>query len=658
MSTENIEVPIIDGSVICIACYDDFKLPAIVSSYFTEKGQYVPFFLFPKVAAPHKEDSTSEDDDFVSHLIGNEAAILICNGIARLRGYGRIVFIGLDQNQLTYFHQIPEEKRICIQDENEIEDKLSFLGKKNREKLMCRPEQALEGLFLAKHTNRTLVFNKEAQNISDLPEGEGVVLVERVSTASSLVAINYAFTIRSSLRVVQALEEGEADSVLRFIQKYSQSGNHNQLQKVKNKAIQRIGDLVQKKFLTCFTEGLPYSLAFENSMPISHVHLSRRVDFFVYNNVLSEGMRRFNSSVIFSPRYFGADEETDNLVKLFQDLNFYTKPLLDNTATVNNLDFYASYLPYDVLHICSHGGETGGYAVTHEFRDRKGTRHVVEYDEVVGFSPAPEGKVEVVSKAIFRKFNGYKWMSNELRKQAYPQYVYEDMRKAMHTDAKSESGVKRIHKGELIPASCAIQCYDSIHQGNFRVLASQSHPLVFNNTCWSWDEIAKFFILGGGRAYVGTLWAIDNITAVTAANAFYKNIFNGTLLNAFFQMNKAIRGQSDENIYIFWGLHFSTLSPAEKSTESRMRVLREIMSSLALFLQKIHTTKVPEVKENSIEIARKLYSELKNFTKEERGQIIDEAVEKASKALKAFKQTRETTKRSSPLETVESIDLT
>ena len=78
--------------------------------------------------------------------------------------------------------------------------------------------------------------------------------------------------------------------------------------------------------------------------------------------------------------------------------------------------------------------------------------------------------------------------------------------------------------------SCAIACADTIHQGQFHALASYSSPIVFNNTCWSWSEVAAFFIACGARAYIGTLWEIENDAAVTAARTFYENLFSGTVL--------------------------------------------------------------------------------------------------------------------------------
>src|SRR5487761_590984 len=114
-------------------------------------------------------------------------------------------------------------------------------------------------------------------------------------------------------------------------------------------------------------------------------------------------------------------------------------------------------------------------------------------------------------------------MSPELEKQGLPGHVFHSMWKSM-----AESQGQRKKKGR-IELSCAIACAESIHQGQFDALASYSSPLVFNNSCWSWYEIAAGFLASGARGYLGTLWAIDNRAAVIAAKTFYENLFSGSI---------------------------------------------------------------------------------------------------------------------------------
>jgi len=72
---------------------------------------------------------------------------------------------------------------------------------------------------------------------------------------------------------------------------------------------------------------------------------------------------------------------------------------------------------------------------------------------------------------------------------------------------------------------------------------------------------------GGARCYIATLWNIGNQTATRAALAFYDSALSkGNALTAFSAMLRSINNGLYENIYILWGLHFTSLGhPATKS---------------------------------------------------------------------------------------------
>jgi hypothetical protein len=161
-----------------------------------------------------------------------------------------------------------------------------------------------------------------------------------------------------------------------------------------------------------------------------------------------------------------------------------------------------------------------------------------------------------------------------------------------------------------IAMSCAIACADSIHQGQFDTLASYSSPVVFNNTCWSWHEVALFFLDCGARGYIGTLWAIDNDAAVVAAEVFYENIFRGTVLGAVHKALKAIETTPSNNIYVFWGLHFSSVSPGSDIRVSVAKIQNEMARSVAAWISKIKTTKSTEVRRNSIRVLNAILREI------------------------------------------------
>ncbi len=153
--------------------------------------------------------------------------------------------------------------------------------------------------------------------------------------------------------------------------------------------------------------------------------------------------------------------------------------MIGRDATNENLNNYGSYLPYDLLHICSHGGETEGYFVKQEFKDRDGKDHTIEYFEVVSFSlegAMDPDKVKVERKIIFATFDGLPWLQKPLS--LYPRYVGDDLIRALRDDDE----VKRTPVSLPIAMSCHIKCYQSFHQGAFENLAAFVHPIIFNNS--------------------------------------------------------------------------------------------------------------------------------------------------------------------------------
>ena len=198
--------------------------------------------------------------------------------------------------------------------------------------------------------------------------------------------------------------------------------------------------------------------------------------------------------------------------------------------------------------------------------------------------------------------------------QSYPHYVFEDMMVATRLDPGSK--VLRVPFKSKIALSCHIQCADSIHQGEFLGLAGFGHPFIFDNTCSSAHEIAAMIIRAGARSYIGTLWSVGNETAMRAAKAFYEDLVQqGNLLSAFFAMNKGIINRQYDNVYILWGLHLSTLRKV--SVKSDAKIFAGLIGLYLSWVRKVQTTPDPEVRRNSIPIARFLADEImRRFTPE------------------------------------------
>jgi hypothetical protein len=614
--------------------------------------------MFPAVAAPKSEGDDPQPESYLSNLTGQAAALFINNAWARMHGSEYVILAGLEPDQKSYLSLPKGTKVIEIAELTDIYQKLSVFSSTNRQELRCKQSDLLNGLFLAERAGRILILDEAA---GPLPQPEkvkaGIVVVENNCDVATVIAVNYASSVGANLLVVRPVGKREISGIHRSIHEWKAKNDDTQRQRVKDAITLRLNgtSFSEFEFATFFTEGLPYSLIIENVVPCSYVNITIRPDLFVFNSIIFEHLRNLHSAVVFSPLFF-ADEETQWLTDFFPRHKYYLRQLVGREATFANLHFTAQHFPYDLLHISSHGGEVDGWEVTEEFLDRNGTTHIIEYDEVVGFDPRPDkdGRIAVHRKTIFRRLDGFQWMSEELDKQNIPQYVFHDMWKALYKDQRGKINPSAIRKKKgRITTSCAIRCADTIHQGEFNILASHSSPLIFNNTCWSWYEVAKFFLSCGARGYIGTLWAVDNESAVRASRTFYDSLFNGTVLRAIYTAINAISDQHSKDIYIYWGLHFTSLSGGQSAEESRQEVFQELLLSLGGWKDQIENSQSGEVRVSATRVLKSVLHELNtNFGPEDLKKL-----EVSTKEVKgAFSDEKDASTASRPLNIRSSID--
>ena len=144
----------------------------------------------------------------------------------------------------------------------------------------------------------------------------------------------------------------------------------------------------------------------------------------------------------------------------------------------------------------------------------------------------------------------------------------------------------------------------------FYSLAANSYPIIFNNTCSSWYEIAVTFIAAGARAYFGTVWAVDNLVAREAAKDFYDNVLEHEyLIEAFYEMTQRISSASCRSIYFYWGLHFSKLHRPTQTPDQA--VFNALMGSFIELRKEYQSVDDPNAKKHIQRILRFVAYELK-----------------------------------------------
>jgi hypothetical protein len=598
-----LNAPVVEAKWVFISTNEQIQLAAIAASYMTATNHYVAFFEFPALQYPYTGSTSFGSDGYIARAMGDRVATSINNALVKIQPE-TIVFLGLTEIESGYLRaHLPNEK---IVEANAASDLSSLLhiNPQFSGDLSCKPKEVTRGLVKARLEKKRLVFDDAAESLPLIYRhgGKGLIALEEDGDLHDVAAINLALSCDLDVVLLPPIEKMELKPLSRDLHEWSENASHHAYQSWKRRA--RIAlrniDINAYRFATFFTTGFPYGLFIGNHIPCSHVLKYLDSGVAIVNAITQEHEpTTFGSALLFSPQLFSPEETTD-ISAIVSRCGYRPKMLLGAEATVGNLSNFGAHYPYDLLHICSHGGEVDGYFTIQTFHDRVGKEHKLEFYEVVGFGPIREEKVLVHRKLIFHRLDEYLWMSPPLA--LYPKYVFEDMMKAMKEDPLDE--VLRIPYKSPISLSCHIQCYSSIHQGNFDQLSGFGHPVVFNNSCASSHELAVSLINAGARCYIATLWKVGNETAKQSAIKFYQALeSHGTLLLAFYDMVQSIAARKYQHIYVFWGFHFSRL-PKLEQVYSDLTILPALMFTWQLWVRKAITTQDEEVKRNILPVIR------------------------------------------------------
>lgn len=576
-----IKIPEINKKVVCISTDKSSQLAASVSSYFIEDGVYFPVFNFLDVREPHKVNIDYTEDGFIGHILGNQASVYI-NNLIRQINPEFVIFAGLNNEQKSYFTKLPQ-KVIHVDSLTDIDSNPEIFQKIN-------------------------VYEKIISGRSN------IVIIEDGEDLSTVIAENLACAMRSDILHVKKTENFLSKKIAKYIHEWKKKGKYYSYIKIENLVKERVQDVDFSKYevATFFTNGLPYGLILDNPIPFCYIHKRMRDDIVILNSIIYS-QKSFGTAVSFAIEDFVLSEPK-GVSEILKQVGILPMELFSSKATAFNFENYVSYLPYDILHISSHGGiKTNGYYIKQDFKDRDGKKHTVEYYEVPTFTSLPldnSDNVAVYIKDIYMKFDGSIWMSEELENKKIPSYVFNDM---FFSITQNREKIQRQPVNNAIIDSATITCADGSHQGQLNCLAGQHGPVVFNNSCWSWSEISTFFLAGGAKAYIGTLWEISDKIATDAAIKFYKDILkeDKTIVDSIWEINKNISpvelGQ--ENIFFLWCLPFTIMKKAPE--EDFDNFIKDIINRLVNLILKVIEKNNIEANENIIKFI--IWSVYKEF---------------------------------------------
>lgn len=435
------------------------------------------------------------------------------------------------------------------------------------------------GVLTAMNDGRLLEFADVASPRAPIASRSGhLVVCEAGHALTEVIAANYAYSMGAGLHVIDETDDDECDQLMEAF--YGIDGPGKNAAAERDRLKQRLRELVRAPqlpdggSLTFVTKKLPYGAAFPE-MPSTHLFGYPDLGIAIVNGFAAEqnGSRGTNVAVLVDPGKVQQAPEIDAAAKALPQRGILVRAYRGANATVRAVTDMANLFPYDLLLFATHCGDAPGYRETYEFRDSEGRdrRLVVDIALGVGETDDPE----ILSVVIYQRFvslDGVDWNDPVAKAKLYVGTAILDF-----TDRNKVERLKPVHQ-ETIPrveGSAAMMMADNNYLLMSTMLAGGGTPIVINNACVSWHELAGRFMFANVRAYAGTLFSVADIEAEAIVVRVLDKFFGKPLAHAFWAAQNAVYGAGgDRRPYVVTGVH------PQRLRATREDVPRHLMARL------------------------------------------------------------------------------
>jgi hypothetical protein len=392
------------------------------------------------------------------------------------------------------------------------------------------------------------------------PKSDTAVALERVNRTTDISAINYSFAKGYDLLLFDQIPE----SVVQKIKGLLSSLNRDETSW--EQVYQRLYQICQKyvdfewieenyKQVQFVVSEIPVGIFIE-STPVAHLsHLQsdlRFADEWYY-------LDRYKRDSQFVPSVLFVDTESEDLITEIPEIcdelteyKYWSFHLSGESASKVNFMVYSQFFPYDLLFVSGHGTSPYCREVVYRFRARDGQSHTMRFLEYFQIGRPRGDKYEVESKLYPRQVDGIDWENKEALDEAGIGHMFREF-----CIQKQAHRLEVVEANWLNPKSIeGLLLYDGIFMGTIEMFASQNNPIVILNTCGSLIEMGGLVGFAGTRALIGTMWSVYDDDAYSFAMAFFSEIPNHSVANAFHKARSKVDRAFSRLSYV----HFGTLN--------------------------------------------------------------------------------------------------
>ena len=124
-------------------------------------------------------------------------------------------------------------------------------------------------------------------------------------------------------------------------------------------------------------------------------------------------------------------------------------------------------------------------------------------------------------------------------------------------DMRAQDKIEPVKKEQVdrVTGSAVMKMFDHNYVAVPRNLGNKATPIVINNACVSWHELAKRFMLADCRAYIGTLYPIVPAEAEAVMMATIEKQFEKQLPHAVWSAQNGVYHDGSRRPYVVSGVY-------------------------------------------------------------------------------------------------------
>ncbi|KZL00476.1 MULTISPECIES: hypothetical protein [unclassified Pseudovibrio] len=535
---------------------DDAVLAARLTSALARRHHYLAVLDGPRLAR----------DDAQAEVIRRN------NALARINA-NKVILSGLSTSQESAMAtQLPQNVVGRCAD-NEVEA-LASKWLLNNDRLRWGRNNIGVGLLRALYEGRLIEFDDVSSTIPSIagPSRHHVVC-EAGEPMSEIIAANYAYSLGAGLTIIPKVAN---EIARRLLEDFYQSENGEERQQLQTQLRELCGEIKTSgvSSLTFFTKKLPFGVGFP-TQPSTHIFTYPDCGVSVANGFAAEqkASRGVNVAVLVDPQKTTAPE-IDAALKELPKRSMLVRAYRGRAADVRSITDMVDHFPYDLLLFATHCGDAPGWRCTYEYRDSEGIDRNLVVDEAIGVSRSDDpDKLQVTRFNYFQSLDGVDWSDPVAKENHYIGTAINDYGERIRTD-----DFKPVSKEPLarVKLSAAMAMHDNNYMPVLASLAGGGSPIVINNACVSWHELAGRFTFGNARAYVGTLYPVLPFEAESVVSQLFDGHWGKYLPEALCLAQIETYGPEDQRRpYVITGVY------TQKLRAKREDVPKHIMRRLS-----------------------------------------------------------------------------